>query len=259
MPPRHEVPGGRRSLGPWQVLVVLAALPCLLLGGILLLPPPIEGFRARGGPAPSAVDIPREPLVPRAQGAVVDGPEDLALAPDGSLVTGDRHGRILRIGADGDVTVRLLADTAGGRPLRFLNGLAVAADGTVLVTDSSARLHSTSLGPVLPGIPDNLSRSAERTILVGPYDRSPALDRLVLPTRMGREVVARLPADWFLVGGLSGSVLVNGEDGTVQGRFGDPGTAATEVLAHEGAWILGALGTTPLRRVEDPTNPSLSP
>lgn len=129
----------------------------------------------------------------------------------------------------------------------------------MLVTDSSARLHSTSLGPVLPGIPDNLSRSAEGTILVGPYDRSPALDRLVLPTRMGREVVARLPADWFLVGGLSGSVLVIGEDGTVQGRFGDLGTAATGVLAHEGAWILGALGTTPLRRVEDPTNPSLSP
>lgn len=161
--------------------------------------------------------------------------------------------------ADGDVTVRLLADTAGGRPLRFLNGLALAAAGTVLVTDSSARLHSTSLGPVLPGIPDILSRSAEGTILVGLYDRSPALDRLVLPTRMGREVVARLPADWFLVGGLSGSVLVIGEDGTVQGRFGDLGTAATGFLADEGAWILGALGTTQLRRVEDPTNPSLSP
>lgn len=365
MPPGHERPRGRRRLGPWRVLAVLAVLPCLLLGGILLLPPPIEGFRARGGPAPSAPEIPREPLVPRAQGTAIDGPEDLALAPDGTLVTGDRRGRILRIGAedeatvlaevggrplglrygpdgtlfvanhgiglqavDADGTVRLLADTAGSRPLRFLNGLAVTADGTVLVTDSSTRLHSTSLGPeepsylfpnllegsatgrvvevspsgdirvlaeglafpngivlsrderrvivaeslasrlvtvergtgavaplgpVLPGIPDNLSRGVDGTVLVGLYDRSPALDRLVLPTRMGREVVARLPADWFLGDGLSGSVLVIEEDGTVRGRFGALGTAATGVLAEEGEWFLGALGPAPLRRVADPT------
>src|SRR5438046_7304761 len=56
---------------------------------------------------------------------------------DGSLVVCDAHRGLLRITADGTVTV--LATEAACRPFTFCNNAAVAADGTVYFSDSSDR------------------------------------------------------------------------------------------------------------------------
>ena len=106
------------------------------------------------------------------------GPEDVLVAPDGSVVTAVADGRIQRVRADGRA-VEVLADTGGrplgvewlpdgallvcdanlgllrvldgavevlasevdGVPMRFCNNAAVASDGTVYFTDSSRRFR----------------------------------------------------------------------------------------------------------------------
>jgi sugar lactone lactonase YvrE len=60
---------------------------------------------------------------------------------DGSLVVCDAYRGLLRLTADGTVTV--LATGAAGRPLTFCNNASVAADGTVYFTDSSDRYPVT--------------------------------------------------------------------------------------------------------------------
>jgi sugar lactone lactonase YvrE len=58
------------------------------------------------------------------------GPEDVAVLPDGDLVTGLDDGRICRLSTDGRRT-EVVADT-GGRPL----GIEVRPDGTLVVCDA---------------------------------------------------------------------------------------------------------------------------
>jgi sugar lactone lactonase YvrE len=106
-----------------------------------------------------------------------EGPEDVLIDEDGSVLTGLLDGRILRVGADGR-TITTLADTGGrplglewlpdgkvlicdanrglltldkdgriatllgeidGRPMKFCNNADVLADGTIYFTDSSTR------------------------------------------------------------------------------------------------------------------------
>jgi hypothetical protein len=61
---------------------------------------------------------------------------------DGSLVVCDAYRGLLRLTGDGRVAP--LASAAAGRPILFCNNAAVARDGTVFFTDSSARhpLHA---------------------------------------------------------------------------------------------------------------------
>ena len=58
---------------------------------------------------------------------------------DGTLIVCDAYRGLLRVGRDG--RVRVLADTHGGRRLKFTNNAAVAADGTVYFSDSSTRFR----------------------------------------------------------------------------------------------------------------------
>lgn len=63
-----------------------------------------------------------------------EGPEDVLIDDDGSVLTGLHDGRILRVSADGR-TITTIADT-GGRPL----GLEWLPDGKVLVCDANRGL-----------------------------------------------------------------------------------------------------------------------
>jgi len=58
---------------------------------------------------------------------------------DGALIVCDAYRGLLRVEQDGHV--RVLADSYGGRRLKFTNNAAVAADGTVYFSDSSTRFR----------------------------------------------------------------------------------------------------------------------
>src|SRR5215831_938724 len=58
---------------------------------------------------------------------------------DGALIVCDAYRGLLRVDQTG--RIRVLADTYGGRRLRFTNNAAVAADGTVYFSDSSTRFR----------------------------------------------------------------------------------------------------------------------
>jgi sugar lactone lactonase YvrE len=83
-----------------------------------------------------------------------DGPEDTLIDEDGSVLTGLRDGRILRVSADG-LTITTLADT-GGRPL----GLEWLADGKVLICDANRGLLT-------------MDRDGRVTTLLGEVDGQP--------------------------------------------------------------------------------------
>ncbi|MGW6281767.1 SMP-30/gluconolactonase/LRE family protein [Kribbella sp. NPDC055071] len=85
-------------------------------------PPPAPPARE---PAPVEVDVVALPG---------QGPEDVLIDDDGSVLTGLVDGRILRVSADGR-SISTLADT-GGRPL----GLEWLPDGKVLICDASRGL-----------------------------------------------------------------------------------------------------------------------
>ena len=67
-------------------------------------------------------------------------PQGLEADPrDGTLIVCDAYRGLLRVGETGHV--RVLADTHGGRRLKFTNNAAIAADGTVYFSDSSTRFR----------------------------------------------------------------------------------------------------------------------
>ncbi|MBO3753030.1 SMP-30/gluconolactonase/LRE family protein [Streptosporangiaceae bacterium NEAU-GS5] len=63
-------------------------------------------------------------------------PNGLRFAPDGHLIVADTRRGLLSVDETGNVSV--LTDTAGGKPVTLANELAVASDGTVYFSDSSA-------------------------------------------------------------------------------------------------------------------------
>ncbi|MBL4688671.1 MAG: strictosidine synthase family protein, partial [Nannocystaceae bacterium] len=70
--------------------------------------------------------------------SAVDGPEDIAVAPDGRMFVGTHDGKIVELSADGTV-VSTLAET-GGRPL----GLAWDGEGNLIVADAMSGLLSVT-------------------------------------------------------------------------------------------------------------------
>jgi sugar lactone lactonase YvrE len=86
--------------------------------------PPTAPARARQ--RASVPPMPRPELIPLG----ANGPEDVAVAADGSVYTGVEDGRILRLPAGGGPPV-LVADT-GSRPL----GVEVGPDGDLIVCDA---------------------------------------------------------------------------------------------------------------------------
>lgn len=65
-------------------------------------------------------------------------PLGLELLPDGGLLVCDADRGLLRV-APGDGTVRVLADSVAGEPLRFCSNAVALSDGTVFFTASSRR------------------------------------------------------------------------------------------------------------------------
>lgn len=84
-------------------------------------PPPVDPLPDFGTAALTVVPMPG------------DAPEDIVVDPDGALWTGLVDGRIVRIGADGEVRV---VGQITGRPL----GLTVAHDGRLLICSSPGGL-----------------------------------------------------------------------------------------------------------------------
>lgn len=91
-------------------------------------------------------------------------------------------------------------------------------DGTTLWIAESTRYRIRAYTPAtgatrvvtdaLPGVPDGVT--ADGGVPVALYDRTDALDRLVLPTALGRELMGRLPTSLFVNEDdpLDGGVLV---------------------------------------------------
>ncbi|MQA80943.1 MAG: SMP-30/gluconolactonase/LRE family protein [Streptosporangiales bacterium] len=90
-------------------------------------------------------------------------PMGIEVLPDGRLVVCDANRGLLRVDPDAG-SVEVLVAEVDGRPLRFCNNAAVAADGTVYFSDSSRRfgldhnhadiLEHSSTGRLLRRTPD---------------------------------------------------------------------------------------------------------
>lgn len=165
-----------------RLLFAGATLPLALIGWLVVLPSPIDPA-AWDPPAPmpmTGVYAPNERLKPVEWWAKqLVGPEAMFIDPDGTVVTGLKDGRIVRLkpGVDepqvvadthgrplalarhpdgriiicdahrgllalsGDNIIEVLASEFGGIPFRFTDDLAIAANGVIFFTDASAR-HS---------------------------------------------------------------------------------------------------------------------
>ncbi|MFI0808995.1 SMP-30/gluconolactonase/LRE family protein [Streptomyces echinatus] len=86
------------------------------------------------------VHHPGDPLSARVEVLAETGgrPLGLELLPDGDLLVCDADRGLLRV-STGDGTVRVLADSAAGEPLRFCSNAVALADGSVYATVSSRR------------------------------------------------------------------------------------------------------------------------
>lgn len=157
----------------------------------------------------------RQRLVPLREGR---GPEHVLAGPDGRLYTGLEGGAIVRMRADGsaqevlastggrplglafdarghllvadamlgllsvnpDGGVTVLADTVEGSPIRFANGVTVAADGKIFFTDSSTRFIPGQWGgsTLEAALLDVLEQSASGRVLE--YDPATRATRIVV-------------------------------------------------------------------------------
>lgn len=172
---------------------------------------------------------------------------------------------------DGRASGRLLShDLATGRSevlldgVHFPNGVALTADGSALWVAESNRYRvfeydlatgaTRSVYENLPGTPDNIDRDTDGRMLLAIYERNPALDSLVLPCAISREILIRLPADLFVneEDPLSGFVLVARDDGTALNYLTGLTPAATSVYPDGDRWYLGALLGQPVRWMSAP-------
>ncbi|MCG8455531.1 MAG: SMP-30/gluconolactonase/LRE family protein [Holophagales bacterium] len=114
-------------------LAITAGLLLTALAVLLLLPAPVDPAAYEPPPAPEmagpyAVNRSLAAAERLAEGEI-HGPEDVAVAPDGTAYLGTEDGKIVRVSAGGS-EVATVVDT-GGRPL----GLAFDAEGRLLVAD----------------------------------------------------------------------------------------------------------------------------
>lgn len=164
------------------------------------------------------------------------------------FLEGRPRGRLLRYDPSTGSTEQLLDG------LYFPNGIVLDPDQRSVLVAESTRYRITrfwlsgdragSTEPFLEGIPgisDGFDRDSSGRLLLSTYDRVDALDRYVLPNPVLRQAVIRLPTS-ILIGDepLAGSVLVLSDEGAVLRRVRlDP--AATNVVEHDGRWLVGSL------------------
>ncbi|MEU7236292.1 SMP-30/gluconolactonase/LRE family protein [Streptomyces chrestomyceticus] len=138
LPPLRTVPLDGR--GPEDVVVDSAGrvLTGLEDGRVLRLNP----FQKGSGDAPNGTPTPPHAPAgpPRAEVIARTGGRPLGLEPlpDGKVLVCDARRGLLRVDPS-DGTVRTLADTVDGAPLRFCSNAAAATDGTIYFSVSSRR------------------------------------------------------------------------------------------------------------------------
>jgi sugar lactone lactonase YvrE len=203
-----------------KISAVLALLLALAIAYLLLWPTPIS---------PVAIAVPVQPGYAGAFAAnsklaalqVIDlhgeeGPETIALGPDGKLYTAVASGNILRMNADGsglevfvntdgrvlgfdfdaggnliaadplqgllsvspERKVTLLADKVNGDPIRFADAVVVAKNGKIYLSDASARFGPKDWGGTFEAsILDIIEQAATGRIIE--YDPATKATRLV--------------------------------------------------------------------------------
>lgn len=224
-------------------------------------------------------------LTDEADGQPILFANDLDVSAGGVVYLSDSSARYNTTALGDDAPSYLLPDfvdgRAGGRvithdlttgrtsvllnSLYFPNGVALTQDGARLWIAESNRyriLEHTVGSPDeprvlvddLPGTPDNINRDADGTMLLALYDRNAALDSLVLPTAIARELMIRLPGDLFVneENPLTGSILVLDEDGRTMAQHTGLAPAATAVVPAGDRWYLGALLGQPIRWIDRP-------
>jgi sugar lactone lactonase YvrE len=222
-------------------------------------------------------------LATEAAGHSIRFANDLVIASDGTVWFTDSSARY-HTASLGDVPSYLIPDLVDGRAsgrllryqpgageaeevldgLYFPNGIALTADERALWIAESTRyrilrydLAGERVEHVvddLPGVPDNLNRDRAGRMLVALYDRTDALDRFVLPTVLGRQLMIRLPSSWFVSedNPLSGGILVLDERGQVELHATGLTPAVTSVVPDGDSWYLGSLQRHPLRSTVAP-------
>ena len=165
------------------MIVAIGGPLALLLAYLLLWPVPIEPV-AWNAPADAGLVDPFEPNDRLRRTRLVDlapheGPEDIAVGPDGLVYTGTSEGKILRMQSNGggldvfadvggrplglefdgagnllvanatvglqrvspDGAVRLLTNSVDGQPILYADDVAVGANGQVYFSDASTRFN----------------------------------------------------------------------------------------------------------------------
>lgn len=223
-----------------------------------------------------------ETLVDEVAGQPILFANDLDISADGVVYVSDSSFRyntttlgtesssyLLPDAIDGRASGRLLSYDLNSRVgevllegVYFPNGVALTADESALWVAESNRYRvfeyhltdrtTTMVLEDLPGTPDNIDRDPSGRMLVAIYERSNALDDIVLPFDLARQILIRLPSDLFVneEDPLGGSILVALDDGTVEQFLTGLTPAATSVHAAGDRWYLGALLGQPIRWME---------
>ncbi|WP_199037549.1 SMP-30/gluconolactonase/LRE family protein [Glycomyces salinus] len=223
-------------------------------------------------------------LTGTAGGEPVLAANDLDIASDGVVYFTDSN-RKYNSTTLGERTSYSLYDFLEGRPLGrllsydpatedtevvsddlyFPNGVVLDAEETAVLVGESTRFRisrhwiagpeagsSDVLADDLPGISDGFGRDERGGLILSVYGRIDVLEDFVLPSRLAREIAVRLPEDVLLGEPLTGSVLSLSEDGVITERYSGLDPAATNVVPHEGEWIIGSLVGEPVRVLPSP-------
>jgi sugar lactone lactonase YvrE len=185
------------------VLVVAAAAAYLFLWPVPIQPvawqaPPSSGYT---GPHAANERLGAVQVIPVAPEI---GPEHIDFGPDGRLYTGVLSGEVLRMNTDGssletvvntggrplgfdftadgqlviadaikgllalqpDGTLRVLADSIDGDPIRYADAVVIATNGSMYFTDATRRFSPASLGTFDAALLDVLEHSCTGRVLV---------------------------------------------------------------------------------------------
>ena len=185
------------------VLVVAALAAYLAFWPVPIAPvawqaPPFAGYIGPHAPNDRLGAVQAIPLAPEI------GPEHIDFGPDGKLYTGVLSGAVLRMNADGsapetvvntggrplgfdftadgqlviadaikgllalqpDGSLRVLADSIDGDPIRYADAVVIATDGRMYFTDATRRFSPASLGTFDAALFDVLEHSCTGRVLV---------------------------------------------------------------------------------------------
>lgn len=203
-----------------RILVWAAAFVALLAAYLLLWPVPVEPVAWQPPADPGYTgDFARNDRLSNLQTIDLDGnegPEHVAIGPDGKLYVAVASGDILRMNPDGSErsvfvntggrvlgfafdaagnliaadamrgllsvdpagTVSLLAYEAGGKPIRYADGVVVAASGKIYLTDASMRFAPAEVGGTFAAsVLDIIEQSSTGRVLE--YDPAAKVTRVV--------------------------------------------------------------------------------